>query len=204
MVYSSLCEVCGMCRPSSRCRGVWSRKVSGCCRRRRRRNRRRLPCGQQGGSGPQGKALNFCQAQITTPFFTSRLLTAKIIPVPSHMNFTHMPWVTSCSDGEEFTLTCQSVFLHCCRTFFFTVFLDYVFGVMCPLWTVWRNNSQTILSLNMDECSVTTEVVFISCFCSQDTTAGRNSSSSYQLSVALAMSLFGLSLANSTEITQLP
>lgn len=46
---------------------VWRRrshKVSVCWRRR-------LPRGQQGGGGPRGKALNFCQAQITTPFFTS-------------------------------------------------------------------------------------------------------------------------------------
>lgn len=41
-----------------------SHKVSVCWRRR-------LPRGQQGGGGgPRGKALNFCQAQITTPFFT--------------------------------------------------------------------------------------------------------------------------------------
>lgn len=42
---------------------VWSHKVS--------RGRGRRPTGgQQGGGRPRGKALNFCQAQITTPFFT--------------------------------------------------------------------------------------------------------------------------------------
>lgn len=55
---------CGMCHPSSRCRGVisqgeWMLEEKAALR----------SAGRQGG--PQGKALNFCQAQITTPFFTS-------------------------------------------------------------------------------------------------------------------------------------
>lgn len=54
----------GMCHPNSECRGVISQGEWLL-------ERKRLPCGQQGGSGPQGKALNFCQAQITMPFFTS-------------------------------------------------------------------------------------------------------------------------------------
>lgn len=100
----------GMCHPSSKCRGVISQGEWLL-------ERRRLPCGQQGGSGPQGKALNFCQAQITTPFFTSWFLTEKIILVPSHMNSMHTPWVNSGSDGMEFTLTRQSLSLSCCGTF---------------------------------------------------------------------------------------
>lgn len=74
-----------------------SHKVSGCWIRR-------LPCGQLGGGGPLGKALNFCQAQIITSFFTSWLLAETIIPVPCRMNSTYSPWVNANSVSKQFML----------------------------------------------------------------------------------------------------
>lgn len=90
---------------------MWSHKVSGLL------EEKGCLVVSREAVGLLGKALNFCQAQMTMPFFTSWYLTEKIIPLPSHMNSMHMPWVNSGSSLDRIHSLLLCLFYYVVRQF---------------------------------------------------------------------------------------